>query len=292
MDPLARLHTGPFSTAEALDLLTEDVLRGPRYRQLSHGAHQLAELEVDHGRRIQAFRKTHGDDFVLVGRSAAWAHGVRSVDQDSPVVVGIPSRHRLRRTAHVTPHLARLTHDEVVPTPFGLATVPGRTAVDLARGIGERNRPVTARVADVDALLRASGLTADEARVVPAACRGVRGLRGAGDVLELCCDGVDSRQETRLRLLIVGAGLPTPQTQCPVVLPGGRVVARLDLGWPDQRVGCEYDGQVHLSPEQVRIDLRRHNLIREAGWRVLQVDRHQIRGPREVLRQLSCLLHA
>lgn len=292
MDDLTKLQSGPFSTAAALGLMTEDVLRGPRYRQLSHGAHQLAALGVDHGRRIEAFRTTHREDFVLLGHSAAWAHGVRDVDDQAPVVVAIPSKHRLRRTAHVTPHLARLTADEVVETPFGLATCAARTAVDLARGIGTRARPVATRVADVDSLLRASGLPAAEAREAAAGSRGLRGLTTAVDVLRRCCDGVDSRQETRLRLLVVGAGLPAPSTQCPVVLPGGRVVARLDLGWPERRVGLEYDGQVHVTPEQVRIDLRRHNLVREAGWRVLQVDRYQIRYPDEVLRQLFCLLNA
>ena len=70
------------------------------------------------------------------------------------------------------------------------------------------------------------------------------------------------------------------------------MVARPDLGWPEHTVGCEYDGGVHQDPGQLRIDLRRHNLLREAGWVVLQVDRYQMRRPDEVVRQVARLLAA
>ena len=287
---MSRLHAQPFRTAEALPLVGRAALRGPRYRRVMHGVHQVAEDDLGHGRRIQGFRARHDGPFVLLGRSAAWAHGACWADQDDPVAVAIRAPHQLARTREVVPHLATLRPGDVVDKPLGPATSLGRTAVDLARGIGGPFRSLLDRVSDVDALVRSTRLTADQARAAASACSGLRGVRDARRVLSSCRDGVDSRPETRLRLLLLGAGLPEPRTQCPVRTAGGRVVARLDLGWPELRLGCEYDGAGHLDPRQVRADLRRHNGIREAGWLVLQVDRHQIGRPDEVLRQMAALL--
>lgn len=285
---LMLLHSQPFATHQAAGLISPDTLRGPRYRQLMHGAHQPAGHDVNHGRRIQAFRRSHDQELVLLGRSAAWAHGACFAEDPDPVDVAIPTRHRLARTATVTPHLAVLGSDQVTTTPFGLATSPARTAVDLARGIGAPAATVGDLVAAVDALLRSTDLTAAGAREALTTYRRLRGLPTARRVLALCRDGVDSPPETRLRLLLVAAGLPEPTTQCPVRLDG-RVVARLDLGWPDLQIGVEYDGKVHLGREQVRADLRRHNRIRQAGWLVLQVDRYQLRRPDQVAEQASAL---
>jgi len=283
------LRSQPFATGEARGLLSPDTLRGPRYTQLLHGARQPSEDGVNHGRRIQAFRKTHDADHVLLARSAAWALGSLLAAPEDPVVVAIRSHHALSRTRTVVPHLARLDDDDVLLTPLGRSTTPGRTAVDLARGVGAPGSSLEHRVAAVEALVRATSLSADGARAAAAGLRRLHGLPTARRVLDLVRDGVDSPPETQLRLRLVRAGLPEPSTQCPVVL-GGRTVARLDLGWPEARVGCEYDGAVHLEPDQVRRDLRRHNLVREAGWVVLQVDRHQMRRLEEVVRQLRVLL--
>ena len=289
MDPLVRLRAAPFSTAASASLISRGVLDGPAYRQLMHGAHQCAEDDLGHGRLVQAFRVTHGDGFVLLGPSAAWAHGACFADDDTPVVVAVPSHHRLRRTSTVVPSLARLRPTDVVATPFGPATGLGRTAVDLARGVGTPGLPLDDRVADVDALLRGTPLTAAGARTSVASLRGLHGLPAARRAVELCRDDVDSPRETSLRLLLRRGGLPEPLVQCPVVLRS-RQVARLDLGWPSLRAGCEYDGAVHSQPGQARLDLRRHNLLREAGWSVLQVDASQLRRPDEVIRQVRALL--
>lgn len=290
MDPLARLHAHPFRTADALPLVGRSALRGTRYTRVMHGVHQVAEDEEGHGRRIQGFRVRHDGPFVLLGRSAAWAHGACWAGVDEPVTVAIVTAHQLARTSEVVPHLATLGASDVVGTPLGPATSLARTAFDLARGVGSQDRTFADRVADVDALVRATRLDVATAQAAAHAYAGLRGVRDARRVLAAARDGVDSRPETRLRLLLVGAGFPEPVTQCPVVGRDGRVVARLDLGWPELRLGCEYDGEVHLEPRQVRRDLRRHNAIRAEGWSVLQVDRHQMARPDDVVAQMHSLM--
>src|SRR5690349_8681140 len=63
--------------------------------------------------------------------------------------------------------------------------------------------------------------------------RGLPRLRGT---LALVDPGAESPQESRLRLLLVRAGLPRTVTQIPVRNDDGRVVRRIDMGWPDARL--------------------------------------------------------
>jgi very-short-patch-repair endonuclease len=73
--------------------------------------------------------------------------------------------------------------------------------------------------------------------------------------------------ETRVRLLIVLAGLPRPQSQLIVTDLLGRFVARADLGYDVHRLIVEYDGAFHW--EQRREDDRRREAMRGLGWTVL-----------------------
>jgi very-short-patch-repair endonuclease len=75
--------------------------------------------------------------------------------------------------------------------------------------------------------------------------------------------------ESRLRLRILDAGLPRPVCQHPVFDgPEPWPSFRLDLAWPASRVAAEYDGAHHLGSAKQRNDHRRHNRLRELGWRV------------------------
>jgi hypothetical protein len=64
-------------------------------------------------------------------------------------------------------------------------------------------------------------------------------------------DGVDSPMETRLRLLIVFAGMPEPTVNVIVRGEDGSWRMRFDLCCLDQRLIVEYDGRKHAdSTEQ------------------------------------------
>jgi very-short-patch-repair endonuclease len=75
--------------------------------------------------------------------------------------------------------------------------------------------------------------------------------------------------ETRLRHLLVAAGLPRPTAQHVVRDATGAFVARLDLAYLGPRLAIEYDGALHW--EQRREDDRRRDGVRALGWRVLVV---------------------
>ena len=105
-------------------------------------------------------------------------------------------------------------------------------------------------------------------------------------------DGLaESPQETRLRLLLVRGGLPTPVAQF-VVRDGGRFVARVDLAWPDRRLAVEYDGVWHGERGQFARDRDRLNRLLAAGWRVVFVTARDLHRPQELVARVAAALAA
>ena len=75
--------------------------------------------------------------------------------------------------------------------------------------------------------------------------------------------------ETRVRLLLVLAGLPRPETQLVIRNTNGDFVARADMGYADKRLLIEYDGAWHW--RQRAADERRRQALRDLGWTVIVV---------------------
>lgn len=107
-------------------------------------------------------------------------------------------------------------------------------------------------------------------------------------------DRVESPTESRLRMLLVLAGLPEPEVQHVVAGEDGRPRYRLDLAYPAARVGVEYDGRQHAEDAtQWRHDLRRREALDDAGWKLLVVTAQDLyRRPDEVLRRVGVALAA
>ncbi|WP_336923739.1 DUF559 domain-containing protein [Aquipuribacter sp. SD81] len=127
-----------------------------------------------------------------------------------------------------------------------------------------------------DATLARWPATAERLRTAVAGGRGRRGVRTARRALPLLDGRAESPPESVLRLLVHEAGLPRPVPQLVVTGPDGRAVARVDLGWPDQRVAVEYDGRHHMEAGQWQRDLRRRERLEELGWRVVVVTREDL----------------
>ncbi|WP_345802072.1 hypothetical protein AAIB33_02905 [Microbacterium sp. AZCO] len=90
---------------------------------------------------------------------------------------------------------------------------------------------------------------------------------------------VRSPRETRLRLLLLRAGLPEPEINWPLRDHRGVVVAELDLAYPRWRVAPEYDGRVHAhDATQFAKDADRWDLIRALGWDHVRVLNHHMRN--------------
>lgn len=273
----------PMALPQALAVESVGRLRGPTYRRPTRGIYRAAGSD-DHGERMRAFRLAVPGG-VFGGPSAAWALGVRMASPGDPVEMVLPAARRVRVRDGLAVRGDRLVAAEVVQTPFGPATSPARTAFDLAR----RGRPERA-LAWADALLRETRATGAELRRVLGWHRGARGVRQARVVLNLADPRAESPRESMLRWTLLEAGLPAPTPQVVVLDPTGRFVARLDLAWPQLRVGTEYDGDQHREREQHARDLVRHNDLRALGWVVVQVDAAQLRDPDPLIRTLRGLL--
>ncbi len=146
-------------------------------------------------------------------------------------------------------------------------TTVERTAFDLARHGSARQA-----VARLDALARATQFKPADVLTLADRHPHVRGLRRVPTVLGLVDDGAQSPKETWLRLVLIEAGFPRPETQIPVLAPDGYPRYFLDLGWRDVMVAVEYDGEQHRTDSaQFRGDVRRAEYIESLGWRRIRV---------------------
>jgi hypothetical protein len=113
-----------------------------------------------------------------------------------------------------------------------------------------------------------------------------RGRRGVGPlraVLEECYGDTvpDSRFNRLVERLLLDSNLPAPVLEHPVSARDGRVIARVDLAYPDALVAIELDGRkYHLTAEAFEADRQRQNRLELLGWTVLRYTwRHYVRTP-------------
>ena len=101
-------------------------------------------------------------------------------------------------------------------------------------------------------------------------------------------DRVDSPMETKLRLLLVLAGLPEPVVNHELRDDFGSVVMRLDLSYPALRLAVEYDGRQHVeSVRQWERDVERREQLGDDSWRLITVTSTGIyRDPEQTVRRV------
>ncbi|WP_340539215.1 endonuclease domain-containing protein [Nocardioides sp. GXZ039] len=142
-----------------------------------------------------------------------------------------------------------------------------------------------------DALAKKFGISA--AQLVRACRESTDYYSGRAAVAaEFVRDGVDSPMETRLRLLIVLAGLPEPVVNFRTYHEDGTWKRRFDLCYPGIKVIIEYDGRQHAdSVEQWNADLKRREEFDDEGYRILVVTARGIfREPERTLERIRRLL--
>ena len=99
-----------------------------------------------------------------------------------------------------------------------------------------------------------------------------KGGRLARRAARLVRVGVDSPMETRLRLLMVLAGLPEPVVNHIEYDAIGGWAKRFDLSYPDLMLIIEYDGRQHAEDDrQWGRDISRREELDSDGWRLIVV---------------------
>lgn len=103
---------------------------------------------------------------------------------------------------------------------------------------------------------------------------------------------VDSPMESRLRMLLVLAGLPEPEVNHEIRTAEGELLRRYDLSWPGVRVIVEHDGRHHVERiEQWERDLTRRKAIDDSEWRILVIVSSEIyESPGATVERVRALL--
>lgn len=219
---------------------------------------------------------------ILAGLSAAAVFGTKWLDDAAPAEIVRPGRHIQRG---IVAHSYQLAADEVRTIRGMRVTTAARTAFDIGRGL-----PVAKAVPILDALFNATG--AKPADVIAVADRypGARGIRRLRAALDLADGGAESPQETRVRLLLVGAGLPRPETQIEFRNLHRRCI-RVDMGWRQWKVAVEYDGIQHWDdPDQRAWDIERIVLLEAAGWCVIRISAAMLSRRRVIVERVRAKL--
>ncbi|MGH3678608.1 MAG: hypothetical protein ACRDU5_23275 [Mycobacterium sp.] len=214
---------------------------------------------------------------VVAGLAAAALHGARWVDGDAPVEL---IWRNARAPEGVVARDELLFEEETQQLNGITVTTPERTAFDL----GRRDR-IGHAVERLDALARATDFKVPAVEELAAKHRHARGLRQLEAALSLVDAGAESPKETSLRLLLIRAGYPRPQTQIPVLSADGYRRYYLDMGWEDLMLAVEYDGDHHrVDRVQFAYDIERSEDIDQLGWLVVRVVARS--RPADILRRV------
>ncbi|TPG36597.1 hypothetical protein [Mycolicibacterium hodleri] len=221
--------------------------------------HAATVLDRTHGAWLWSRRRA-----VITGVAASTLHGAEWVDDDVPIELLLNYTHPPRG---IVARNETTADDETMRIGKRAVTTPARTAFDLGRHL-ERGQAL----ARLDALMRARPFSVEDVMLLDKRYPGARGVRRLRELLPLVDGGAMSPRETRLRLLFIDAGFPTPTTQIPVVDERGRHVRTLDMGWEEFKVAAEYDGDQHRTDRvQYVKDLRVWPILQRLGWDVTRV---------------------
>jgi len=98
----------------------------------------------------------------------------------------------------------------------------------------------------------------------------------------------DSMFERLVERAIATTDLPRPDRQVPVHDEVGRRIARIDVAWPDVRLGLEaHSAEWHDRARRGRADLRRHRRLTGLGWEVVDATWWDAQHPEDFLRDLT-----
>jgi REase_MTES_1575 len=211
-----------------------------------------------------------GRTATVAGLSAAALHRTAWIDDWLPAELNRNSRDKARG---IILHSDTLDDDETCARDGIRLTTPARTAFDLGRRKG-----LTTAAIRLDALMHATGLKVADVELLAERHRGARGLVQLRQVLLMSDGGTESPYETKTRLVLVGGGLPRPQTQIEVLNEWGAVLARIDMGWEEWKVGVEFDGAQHWTdPSQRTRDIDRLAELEARGWTIIRVSADLLR---------------
>ncbi|GAA5141969.1 hypothetical protein GCM10023340_04640 [Nocardioides marinquilinus] len=278
--------SGPFTRRELIAAGgTAATLRRGDYRQVLPRV-WMHTSALDDLALVRAALHIHPADAVASHMSAALVLGLPVPDQ--PFAHVTVFRHRDRRfRREIKPHVTERRR-RVIRRRGLRVTDPVATFIDCAGWLSLVDMVILG-----DALAKRYDI--DPARLVQMCEASTDYYRGRALAAALLVrTGVDTPMETRLRLLIVLAGLPEPVINHRVYWDDGTLKRRFDLYYPEVKVIVEYDGRQHAEDTaQWRGDLERREELDDDGYRILVVTATGVfREPAHTLHRIRRLLIA
>lgn len=261
--PLDTSH--PFTTAQATAAgITATQLRGRRYRKLAKGKYVSAERRPSALLDAEAALLGHAPQAIATHGTAARVYGMpvpHDPDQHVGVLDAADRRRRLGVRCHVVAPATR-----VVELRGVRLAAPADVFIQLASTL-----PLVELVVVGDHIV-GRGWCSPEQLVAHCAASTEAHAGRALAAARFVRTGVDSPMESRLRMLLVLAGLPEPVVDHLLRDEHGAVVRRLDLCYPGVRVIVEYDGRQHAADAaQYNHDIYRREELDDGRWRIVVV---------------------
>lgn len=199
-------------------------------------------------------------DAAFSGLTAAWLHGI-DVTPDDPIEATAPKHAGVSGRAGMMLRRSDLRNDVV--------TVRGIRTLSVARMLADLcgRLSLTEAVVVADAALHSGRIRIQELAAWADAKPRRHGIRALRRVIALADPATESPMETRLRMVLVLAGLPRPKAQVPIHDSYGRFAGRPDLYYEAARLAIEYDGDVHR--RALVEDNRRQNKLLAVRVRLL-----------------------
>ena len=261
----------PFSLDEARDAgITKSALRGKAWKRIGPELYRCTDQLEDPLLTLKAWQRVLPPETVFIGASAAWLHGL-DTEPTKPIEVAHPTTSGVRSRPGLTVRHIEIPATEVV-TLRGLRTA----ALPITLAGLCLSRPSVEALVVIDMAVRKRRINS---RGLAEYAESIKGRPGAARLRSLAqlAAPAESPMETRLRWLLIEAGLPRPEIQARL-LDGA---ARADLYYPEARLVLEYDGGNHR--ERLVEDDRRQNLLVNAGYRLLRFTATDIYGHPDVV---------
>lgn len=274
----------PFSRQQALAAgISLSALRSRAYRRIFNGVYVDAAIRVTPAIRAAAALVPFDPRAFASHSSAARLLGLPIPTMPDEHVTVSAKHHRRPRpgiVCHVLPEASLVVVGGV------RTSAPEQAFVELASLLSLVDLVVVG-----DAVLRRKLTTVEKLRRFCLESK-LPGAAQARAAVAFVRERVDSPMETRLRMLIVLAGLPEPVVNMTVA--DGAGVRRYDLCWPDCRLIVEYDGRQHAEDaDQWASDVDRREAIDDTGWRILIVTAKGIyTHPERTLENIARVLRA
>ncbi len=258
------LASDPFRTADAHAAgLTRWNLEHRPVRRLHHGVYLENSVVLDLVTRCRGALLALPEGSILSHHTAAEMRGL-PVPEPGRIHAVVPTLWTPRHSGIVAHRGPRdVPHELIRCLPVTLAA---RTWVDLAAVVSRIELIILG-----DAMLRHELVTKRDLTAACGAAQRRRGVQAARAALEHLHERVDSPMETRLRMILVDAGLPCPLVNVPVRDEAGHLLCVPDLHYLERRVALQYEGDHHRTDKaQWRSDIDRDDVMRGDSWEVLR----------------------